>query len=138
MIWYYMIRHILSTDIFLSDFSFIQWFLYVNISVTIFLSLFLSDPPSFVLIFLHLLSHPMYLYVPLFLFLPFFLIFLFIRLFDCFFILFYSFRFSRQPIRMTGRVVSTLRGEVQGSSRFVMMKKRDRDRKDNTKQIAAI
>ena len=30
-------------------------------------------------------------------------------------------RFSRNPIRMTGRVVSTLRGEVQGSSRFLMV-----------------
>ena len=40
-------------------------------------------------------------------------------------------RFSRQPIRMTGRVVSTLKGEVQGSSRFVMVKKRDKN-KDKT------
>jgi hypothetical protein len=41
------------------------------------------------------------------------------------------YRFSRQPIRMTGRVVSTLKGEVQGSSRFVMVKKRDKN-KDKT------
>lgn len=32
---------------------------------------------------------------------------------------------------MTGRVVSTLKGEVQGSSRFVMVKKRDKN-KDKT------
>ena len=29
-------------------------------------------------------------------------------------------RFSRLPIRMTGRVLSVLRGQPQGSSRFVM------------------
>jgi hypothetical protein len=33
-------------------------------------------------------------------------------------------RFSRNPIRMTGRVVSSLRGEAQGSSRFIMVLKR--------------
>ena len=33
-------------------------------------------------------------------------------------------RFSRSPIRMTGRVISMLRGEILGSSRFVLLKER--------------
>ena len=33
-------------------------------------------------------------------------------------------RFSQQPIRMTGRVVSSIAGEVQGSCRFIMAKRK--------------
>lgn len=33
-------------------------------------------------------------------------------------------RFSQQPIRMTGRVMSSIKGEPQGSCRFVMAKRR--------------
>ena len=36
-------------------------------------------------------------------------------------------RFSRQPIRMTGRVVSVVNGEPCGSCRFIMMKKRTKE-----------
>lgn len=33
-------------------------------------------------------------------------------------------RFSKSPIRMTGRVLSIVRGEVCGSSRFIMVLRR--------------
>lgn len=36
-------------------------------------------------------------------------------------------RFSRQPIRMTGRVISVVNGEPCGSCRFIMMKKRTKE-----------
>ena len=39
------------------------------------------------------------------------------------------FRFSNNPIRMTGRVLSTVRGEVIGSSRFIMVLSRDGHKK---------
>lgn len=45
----------------------------------------------------------------------------------CYSFLCCDFRFSMRPIRMTGRVEASLKGQVQGTSRFVMVLKRGKD-----------